>query len=66
MNFTRNFFLPDGPRLPCMRGMGPPPQVMDKKHLREQNYEAQVAQEVAILRTLDHPAVSRTRAPPPA
>ena len=32
---------------------------MNKAHIAQQHYEEQVAQEVAVLRALDHPAVSR-------
>lgn len=34
-------------------------QVMNKAHIAQQRYEAQVAQEIAVLRAADHPAVSR-------
>eukprot|EP00667_Euglena_gracilis_P002213 EG_transcript_2213 len=34
-------------------------KVMNKAHIAQQRYEAQVAQEIAVLRAADHPAVSR-------
>ena len=34
-------------------------QVMDKEHIQQQNYAQQVAQEIHVLKSLDHPSVSR-------